>query len=187
MSTLMTTTMTNNCKVYGAGKSANNFQPGDFILTHSKAIPGKVIRAGEFIRYHGSMRDFSHWNHSALIIDNKGTLIEAVGRGVSYGHIDEYKDVEYYLVSTNLNEQSQKQAVDAATSFLNDKYGWTTIISLTIELLTGIKIQFSSSNSIICSALVAMSLWAGGYVFDRNPLQMMPADLAAAFDIQVCQ
>jgi uncharacterized protein YycO len=172
-------------KAYAPGESASKFKPGDFILTHSKAIPGKVIRAGEFIRYHGDMRDFSHWNHAALIISEDGKLIEAVGRGVSYGHISEYQDVEYYLINTNLNKQSQDQTVNAAISFLDDKYGWVTIASLTIELLTGIKIQFSSSNSIICSALVAIALWAGGYVFDRNPLQMMPADLAAAFNVRV--
>jgi len=35
----------------------------------------------------------------------------------------------------------------------------------------------------ICSAVVAQSLWAGGIVFDSNPYQMMPADLAASFNI----
>ena len=177
-------TTTTICRAYGPGETATGFKPGDFILTHSNGIPGKVIRAGQFIRYHGDMRDFSHWNHAALIIDDKGTLIEAVGRGVSYGHINEYVDVEYYLVNTKLNKQSQEQTVNAAISFLNDKYGWTTIGSLTVELLTGVRIQLSSSNSIICSALVAMSLWACGYVFNGNPLQMMPADLAAAFNVK---
>ena len=178
-------TIATTYRAYAPGEAPKKFTPGDFILTHSKAIPGKVIRAGEFIRYHGDMRDFSHWNHSALIISEDGKLIEAVGRGVSYGHISDYKDQEYYIVSTKLNKQSQEQAIDAAISFLDEKYGWVTIASLTLELLTGVKIQFSSSNSIICSALVAMSLWAGGYVFSRNPLQMMPADLAAAFNVRV--
>ena len=36
----------------------------------------------------------------------------------------------------------------------------------------------------ICSSVVAQSLWAGGVVFNRNPYQMMPADLAAAYDIK---
>lgn len=172
-------------RLYAPGEAPKKFIPGDFILTHSEAIPGKVIRLGEFIRYHGDMRDFSHWNHSALIVSEDGKLIEAVGRGVSYGHINDYLNQEYYVVNTKLNKQSQQQAINAAKSYLDDKYGWVTIISLTIELLTGVRIQFSTSNSIICSALVAMSLWAGGYVFDRNPLQMMPADLAAAFNVRV--
>ena len=179
--------MTTNCKVYTTGEEATSFKPGDFILTHHKTIPAKVIRIGEFLRYHGHMKQYSHWNHAAIIVDDKGTLIEAVGRGVSYGHISDYRDVEYYLVNTKLNKQSQQQSVEAAKSFLNDAYGWLTILSLTISLLTGIKIQLSQSNTAICSVVVSMSLWAGGIIFDTNPQEMMPADLAAAFDVQICQ
>ena len=176
----MTTT---TYKVYAAGCRPEKFSPGDFILTHHKTIPAKIIRVGQFIRYHGKMKPYAHWNHTAMIVDEKGTLIEAVGRGVVYGHIDEYNDVEYHYVSTKLNKQSREQAVLAAKSFLNDKYGWATIASITLELLTGIKMQFSQSNTMICSAVVAQSLWAGGVIFDSNPYQMMPADLAAAYDI----
>jgi len=175
-----------NCEIYTAGQSANKLQPGDFILTHHTTAPARVIRAGQFLRYHGKLRTFSHWNHAALVVDTKGTLVEAVGRGVSYGHIDDYCDVEYYLVRTKLSKSNQQQVVAAASSFLNDAYGWPTIISLTIELLTGIKIQFGDPNSIICSALVAQCLWAGGIIFNTNTYRMMPADLAAAFDV-VCK
>jgi uncharacterized protein YycO len=178
----MTTT---TFKVYEAGEAAAKFKPGDFILTHHKTIPAKLIRVGQWLRYHGELRKYSHWNHVAVIVDEQGTLIEAVGRGVVYGHIEEYRDVEYYLVNTRLNKQSREQTVAAARSFLNDKYGWLTIVSLTLQLLTGIKIQFSSSNSKVCSTLLAMSLWAGGVIFDRDPDELMPADIAAAFKVEV--
>lgn len=171
-------------KIYAEGQEATKFTPGDFILTHHKTIPAKVIRIGEFLRYHGRMRDYSHWNHTALIISEDGKLIEAVGRGVSYGHISDYRDVEYYLVRTNFNKQSQRQSVEAAKSFLNNGYGWLTILSLTIQLITGIKIQFSQSNTKVCSTVVSMALWAGGVVFDSDPQNMMPADLAAAYQVR---
>jgi len=175
--------MTQNYKVYEAGTSPKKFTPGDFILVSTNGIPAKIIRLGQFLRYHGKMKNFSFWNHAAMIVSEDGALIEAVGRGVSYGHIDEYKDVQYYLVNTKLNKQSRDQAVLACKSFLKDQYGWFTIASITLELLTGIKLQFSLNNSMICSAVVAQSLWAGGIVFNRNPYQMMPADLASAFDV----
>ena len=176
--------MTTAYKVIAAGSEPVKFNPGDFILVSTDGILAKFIRFGQFIRYHGKMKPFSTWNHAAMIIDEEGTIIEAVGRGVSYGHIDEYKDVEYYLVSTKLNKQSRDQAVTACKSFLKEQYGWLTIASITLELLTGIKLQFSINNSMICSSVVAQSLWAGGVVFNRNPYQMMPADLAAAYDIK---
>ena len=175
--------MTTTYKVYQVGTEPAKFNPGDFILVSTTGILAKFIRFGQFIRYHGKMKPFSTWNHAAMIVDEEGTIIEAVGRGVRYAHIDEYKNVEYYLVNTKLNSQSRNQAVAACKSFIKDKYGWFTIVSIAIELITGIKLQFSLNNSMICSAVVGQSLWAGGVIFNRNPYQMMPADLAAAFNI----
>ena len=172
-----------NYKVYAAGHEATNYVPGDFILVSSKGILAKFIRLGQFIRYHGKMKPFSKWNHAAMIIDEYGNIVESIGRGVVVSHISDYKNVEYYYVSTKLNKQSRDQTVVACKSFFKDKYGWVTIISIALELITGIKIQFTNSNTMICSAVVGQSLWAGGIIFDTNPYQMMPADLAAAFKI----
>ena len=175
--------MTTNFKVYEAGQEAPKYVPGDFILVSSKGILAKLIRFGQFIRYHGKMKPFSYWNHAAMIIDEEGTIIEAIGRGVVTNSIEDYKDVEYYYVSTKLNKQSRDQTVAACKSFLKDKYGWLTILSIAFELLSGVKLQFTNSNTMICSAVVGQSLWAGGIIFNANPYQMMPADLAAAFNV----
>jgi len=172
-----------NYKIYEAGKEPQKFIPGDFILVSTNGILAKCIRTGQFLRYHGKLRDYSHWNHAAIIVDTEGTVVEAAGRGVRYSNISEYKETEYYLVSTKLNKQSRDQAVAAAKSFVKDKYGWFTIISIMLQLITGIEFQFSFGNSVICSGVVAQSLWAGGIIFDSNPYQMMPADLASAYDV----
>lgn len=172
-----------NYKIYEAGKEPQKFIPGDFILVSTSGILAKCIRTGQFLRYHGKLRDYSHWNHAAIIVDTEGTVVEAAGRGVRYSNISEYKETEYYLVSTKLNKQSRDQAVAAAKSFVKDKYGWFTIISIMLQLITGIEFQFSFGNSVICSGVVAQSLWAGGIIFDSNPYQMMPADLASAYDV----
>lgn len=171
-------------QVYPTGDSPSKYVPGDFILVSTKGVLAKLIRFGQFIRYHGSMRPFSRWNHTAIVISENGDIIEAVGRGVIISNIHEYDDVEYHYVSSNLNKQSRDQVVAAAHSFLKDKYSWVTIISIGIELLTGIKIQITRANTMICSAVVAQSLWAGGIIFDSNTYQMMPADLACAFDVK---
>lgn len=170
-------------KVYSVGQQPPKFTPGDFILVSTTGILAKCIRTGQFFRYHGKMRNYSHWNHAAMIVDTDGTVVEAAGRGVRYSNINEYKESEYYLVSTKLNKQSRDQTVAAARSFVKDKYGWFTILSIILQLITGIEFQFSFGNSVICSGVVAQSLWAGGVIFDTNPYQMMPADLASAYDV----
>jgi uncharacterized protein YycO len=170
-------------KVYSPGQAPTKFVPGDFILVSTKGILAKCIRAGQVLRYHGKMRAYSHWNHAAMIIDSNGTIVEAAGRGVRYSNINEYQESEYYLVSTKLNKQNRDQAVAASKSFVKDKYGWFTILSIILQLVTGIEFQFSFGNSVVCSGVVAQSLWAGGVIFDSNPYQMMPADLASAYDV----
>lgn len=176
-----------NFKIYEAGQVPDKFNPGDFILVSTTGILAKFIRLGQFFRYHGEMRDYSYWNHTAMIVDEKGTIVEARGRGVRYSHIDQYKNTEYYLVGTKLNKQNREQAVAAARSFVKDKYGWLTIASIALQLITGIEFQFSFGNSVICSALVAQSLWAGGVIINHNPYQIMPADLAAAYNVNTTQ
>ena len=176
------TTMTT--KFYPVGVAVKTIKPGDFILTETKGVAAKAIRFGQMLRYHGAMKPFARWNHAAIVTDTKGGIIEARPTGVSRGNISQYKDCPVYVVSTNLDEQNTKQVIKAAESFLNDGYGWFTIVSVMIQLTTGVKIQLSFGNSIICSALASISLWAGGIVFNDNPFQMMPADLAAAFEVR---
>lgn len=177
--------MTTTFKVYQCGEAPTKFTPGDFVLVSTRGVLAKLIRFGQFIRYHGKMRPFAHWNHTAVIINEAGDIIEAVGRGVIVSNIHDYDDVEYYYISTKLNKQSRDQVVAAANSFLKDKYSWITIFSIALELLTGVKIQLTQSNTMICSAVVGQSLWAGGIIFNNNPYQMMPADLACAFNIKM--
>ena len=172
-------------KRYECGQAPSKFVPGDFILVSTNGVLARLIRSGQFIRYHGKMRPFSHWNHTAMVVSESGDIVEAVGRGVITSNIHDYDNVEYYYVSTKLNKQSRDQVIAAANSFLKDKYSWITIFSIAIELLTGVKVQLTQSNTMICSAVVGQSLWAGGIIFDTNPYQMMPADLACAFNIKL--
>ena len=181
MKEIMTTNY--EIKYYPVGVEATSFNPGDFILVETDGIPAKIIRFGQWVRYHGAMKKFAKWNHAALIVSAEGDLIEARPTDVSRKNISEYTNCPVYVVSTRLNKQSQDQAIAAAESFLNDGYGWLTILSIVLQLLTGVKFQVSFGNKVICSGLVAMSLWAGGIIFNDNPFQMMPADLAAAFNM----
>ncbi|MDQ6691652.1 MAG: hypothetical protein M3Z13_02685, partial [Candidatus Dormibacteraeota bacterium] len=64
---------------FGPGESANEFQPGDFILTHRKRFISRLIRLAQKIR--GRERKYSYWSHAAIIIDTEGTLVEAETKG----------------------------------------------------------------------------------------------------------
>jgi hypothetical protein len=65
------------------GQEVINPCPGDFILTHGNSWTSRMIRFGQRIRYWGPDKKFTHWNHAAIFINEKGDIIEALGGGVS--------------------------------------------------------------------------------------------------------
>lgn len=172
-----------NYTIYEAGEEPTTFEPGDFFLLRNNTFASKIVLFGEWIRYHGENRKYSRWSHGGAFIDTKGTIIEATFGGVKIDNISKYKDLPYYVVHTKLSAANKIQAVNAAKSFLKDKYGWLTDFSIGLNYLTGLKIQITAKNTINCSGLVGMMLWAAGYIFNGSPQMFAPADLAAAFDV----
>jgi hypothetical protein len=163
-------------------------RPGDFILTHSSGIYGRLIRFGEAIRYWGADRVFAHWSHAAIFVNEAGDIIEALGGGVQQRNISVYHGTEYVVVhlpatTTPLDRQ---QAVEFADFSLNDPYGWLTIVSVALCLLTGAKFSFGVDGQQICSALVARCIERIGEIFPQcEPWHLTPADLAKHFDVRL--
>ncbi len=161
-------------------------RPGDFILTHSTGVYGRLIRFGEALRYRGPDKVFAHWSHAAIFADESGNIIEALGGGVQKRNIAVYDGTEYVVVHLPpaTSTIDRQQAVDFAEFSLNDPYGWLTIVSVSLCLLTGAKLSFGVDGQQICSALVARSLERIGEIFTENePWHLMPADLAKHFDV----
>ena len=162
--------------------------PGDFILTHSSGLYGKLIRFGEAIRYWGQDRIFAHWSHAAIFVNDAGDIIEALGGGVQRRNISVYHGTEYVVVHLPADtiDRDRQEAVNFAEFCLNDKYGWLTIVDIALCLGTGAKISFGVDGQQICSALVARSLERIGEIFrEAEPWHVMPADLAKHFNVQL--
>ena len=162
--------------------------PGDFILTHSSGIYGRLIRFGEAIRYWGQDKVFAHWSHAAIFVDDDGNIIEALGGGVQKRNISVYRGTEYVVVHLPLTTVplDRDEAVKFAEYCLNDKYGWLTIVSIALCLLTGAKLSFGVDGQQICSALVARCVERIGEIFsEAEPWHLMPADLAKHFDVRL--
>ena len=161
-------------------------QPGDFILTHSSGIFGHLIRLGQRLQYFGADKVFAHWSHAAIFADDQGNIIEALGGGVQKRNIAVYDNTEYVVVhlpaATSIDDRAQ--AVLFAEHSLNESYGWLTIISIALTLLTGSHFSFGLDGQQICSALVARSIERIGVIFDETePWHLMPADLAKHFQV----
>jgi hypothetical protein len=174
----------------GPGEEAVDFEAGDFILTHGDAWTSKLIRFGQRLRIHGADRKFTWWNHAALITSPTGELIEALGAGVTRTNIKKYEPIEYHLVRTGSAHLDRDEMVAFAEWAAGgpdgsgrQRYGYVTIVSIALTLLTGAKFTFSIEGQMICSGLVARSEERGIAIFSRDPTHIMPADLAKYYQV----
>ena len=170
---------------YGPGEEVSDPQAGDFILTHGSDLFGRLIRIGQALRFRGKDHKFTCWNHAAIIVDDQGGLIEALGNGVQKTHISKYKPTEYYLVrlGTTADATDRVEAVKFAEWSLGEPYGTLTIVSIAIGLITGGKLTFGYQGQAICSGLVARALERTHAIFNRNAEDIMPADLAKYYNV----
>lgn len=165
---------------YVAGASPPVWHPGDFILTRSDSLFGRLIRFGERLRFRGSDRRYTWCNHAALVIGENGELAEALARGVVRSRASKYQQKDYVVVRTGADRQDVAQILAFADWVLRTRarYDWTEIASLAITLLTGAKFTFFIDGEYICSGFVARAMERAGAIFSRDPVHVTPADLA---------
>jgi hypothetical protein len=165
--------------------SEADFQPGDFILTYSSSLGGRLIRFGQWLRYSGDDKKYIRWNHAAVIETSDGSIIEALGTGVKRHHISKYGPTEYVIVRLDgiVQPYDREQIVGFARWCLGEEYGWATIISIGLNMLTGSKFTFGVDGQNICSGMVARALERSNAIFQTMPSHIAPADLAKFFDV----
>lgn len=163
---------------FGPGDEATDFQPGDFILTHSPHLISRLIRVAQKIR--GRERRYSYWSHAAVIVDREGTLVEAESKGVIRSPLAKYRPAEYHLVrlGESADRRDREQVVAFANSVVGQPFGFLDMASVGLSLLTGAKVNISYESHLMCSALVARAMERTSALFDDEPAHMLPADLA---------
>lgn len=174
---------TREIELLPAGEAAKTFTPGDFILTHQELWTSRIIQWGQGLRIHGEDRKYTYWNHAAIIVDEGGKLVEALGRGVCSTNISNYKYNEYHLVRIVATDDDRVQMINFAKTIIGMPYGFLTILSIALKLITGGKVNLSFENDFICSGLVAQALERGSAIFNRTTSHIMPADLAKYYGV----
>jgi hypothetical protein len=156
------------------GRTAEGFQPGDFVLVDVKGIRGLLIKFGQRLRLRGDDHRYVRWSHAALIVDTDGTLIEAVGTGVREYPLAKYDEKDYLVVRIVASAENRTEIVNFARWALDA----LAIVSIGLSMLTGSKLAFFMEGRFVCSGLVARALERSDRIFDRDPVHIAPADLA---------
>lgn len=158
-------------------------RPGDFMFTHEDAWTSRLIQIGQAIRFRGKRNRYAYWNHVALFVDDIGTIVEALGTGVSQGAVTKYNGTQRTIVRIDASAADREEAATFAKECVGARYGGLTIISIALSLLTGTKLSFSVDGQFICSGLVARALERTTAIFRKEPSRIMPAELAEKFNV----
>ena len=156
---------------------------GDFILTHGDEWTSRLIRFGQSLRYRGASARYTYWNHTALVVDEDGSIVEALGTGVARRSIHDYDPTQYTVVRIDASDADRAEAAAFACSTIGADYGWVTIASIAVSLVTGGKFAFAIDGQLICSGLVARALERTTAIFKHDPARIMPAELAEVFGV----
>jgi Permuted papain-like amidase enzyme, YaeF/YiiX, C92 family len=156
-------------------------QPGDFILTHGGEFFSQLIRFAQQLRFRGADNRYTFWNHAALIVSNDGAIVEALGNGVTRRSLADYAQTQFTIVRIAASAEDRAETVRFADACVGLPYGWPTIVSIALSLLTGTTLKFGFNGQMICSGLVARSLERTTAIFKQEPSHIMPAELAKIY------
>lgn len=177
--------------------------PGDVLLTRSSSVVGALIRFGERTQYAGwpaalkwllkfvlrisnpDSREDPWWANHAAVYVGDGQLIEALAGGLTVSPVSKYAApivLPLTVVRPDVTDVDRARAVAFARTQVarHDRYGWLSIASIVLQLVTPLRLDVSWDGALICSAFAAQALEHAGVVLPtRSSLTTMPADLAA--------
>jgi uncharacterized protein YycO len=174
---------------FEAGEEAppGSAQPGDVIFTHRSTPISRLIRLGQRWRFRrADDRPFAYWSHCAIVVDGAGSIVEAESTGVQRNPLSKYRDVEYHLVKLgrDFTADGRGRAAAYAEQQVGKAFGFLVMLSLSIWLLTGIRVRLRREDHQICSGLVAHALQEGGQLEDMDATFVLPADLARRMNVR---
>ena len=156
-------------------------QPGDIGCAHSTGILGWLIRFGTR----------STWNHSFVVVDVPAsptpetiTVVQAEAHGVELAKLSDVAPGGTYAILPCPVGVDRAIVVREARALLREKYAFISIASIALKIIaTALHIPFRlairDQSTLTCSAVVALSLFNGGWSMNVPDLyQCTPAEIA---------
>jgi hypothetical protein len=166
--------------IYGASLTLSEVQPGDIGVAHSSGAIGWLIRF--FTR--------STWNHVFAFVEVPANptpetvvVIQAEAHGVMCTTLDKVAPGGSYAILRCPAGVDRVKVVAMALSLQRTKYAFVSIASIFFNFLPWLPIRLDvrENGTLICSAVGALALLAGGWLHPwPDYYQVTPAQLATA-------
>lgn len=155
---------------------------GDLVRCHSKGMVSRAIRWGEWLRW----RRGSEWNHFAwLDHDEAGWIVgQAEGHGVTCDKtLASIAPGGTYEIVPLPPGVDRAKVLEFLRAQVGRPYGFLTIVSIVITLISPKFLNVMLPDTWICSAVVAEGLRAGGWIHNwPDVYQVTPAQLSDVLD-----
>jgi uncharacterized protein YycO len=166
-----------------AGEIVTGLRRGDLVLIRGPGWLGKAIRLGAWRRFRDDYKRYGYWSHAALVVNDKGHLLEVHARGVALCSIEKYRDTDFCHVRLDLSEAARDEATRYAQQHVGQHYDLWGFVLLGISVTFGDLFRVPDTGKPGCVSLIARALQRAGITFDRAPPELMPADLAKRFGV----
>ena len=155
-----------------------SLQPGDVGWANQSGFVPWWIKWCQARKYHHSPA--SQFNHVYMVTSWQGGLIQANGSGMGAGNVSDYAGQNVVYRRPPYVAPGRNVAVQAMGELLrnHDHYGWWTIFSVALTLLTGTRFRFGVANCLICSGAVSYALTRANIDVGDDSDWNSPADLA---------
>lgn len=150
------------------------YQTCDVFVTHSHGWISNLIEFGQHRRL---PKEFAHWTHAGVIIDEEGGTLEAQAHGIVQSKMWKHKESEIFRLP--FTDAQRKSFLDFAWSCEGDPYDFLDDASIGVDLLTPNKLNFRMGGALICSEFAAKCLEHTGWICPKvDTSHAMPGELA---------
>lgn len=172
-------------RYFGPGETCLDAQAADLILVATDNPFARVIRFGERLRCHGDDRVFAKVTH-AMVSLGDGSVVQMIGGGGTVTPLADYKHLSYAVVNTTFTSLGQLQAAcEVARWYTGIEYGWPSVVSDAIYMLTGIPIALTIGQSVVCSAMATATQRPLGLIPAKVDIAVLPSDLAQWYEVRL--
>lgn len=151
-------------------------QAGDIGFVSQHDFTAWWIRFAQRRKY-GKASPAARYNHVFMVIDDAGSIIQADPTGVELGHLSQYHGVDFVIKRPAYGPGEAANAVAAMREQLGTHYGWLTIASVGLMLLTGTRLRFGLAGTEICSGAAAYAMTRANMDCGQDETYDTPADL----------
>lgn len=166
-------------------KYIDRMNPGDigFVYNHAPTLVHEAIWARQRAEA-GKNSEWANLTHTFCMLDDNGTIIEALSEGMIIGNVSKYKDMDFWIVNVDADDEQRALAVARWRKQEGVKYSKITFVSEAL-LSFGFPLRIGWGYQFICSGLTGFGMLAWVVSFPKMFEEQTPFDLAQFLQLPI--